>query len=149
MNRLEKPSFNGSSTRSLRAINILAFIPGIILLLASGLVTAVGSVSFVAVLPLTLSALLGLKSVTGRKDKSPMPWTTCADLFIAMFLVSILIPLYVALSGLAIDYAHKRFTFRLELTNFLPSTSDGLSWQHGRISGAYLKFWYVLIARCR
>jgi len=102
MDRLAKVSSTGS-TRSLRAINILAFIPGIILLLASGLVTPVGSVSFVAVLPLTLSALLGLKGATGRKDRPPIPWTTCADLFIAMFFVSILIPLYVTLSlGLAI-----------------------------------------------
>lgn len=88
----EKTSFD-SSARPLRVINILAFIPGIILLLITGLFTKAGSFNLIAVAPLTLSALLGLVCVAG-KDKR-MPWTMCADLCIAMFFVSVLVPMYV------------------------------------------------------
>lgn len=83
------------SARSLRFINIVAFIPGIVLLLISGLriSTTAALINLIAVAPLTLSALLGLVCVTSI-DR-PMPWMIYADLCLIMFYVSILVPTYV------------------------------------------------------
>lgn len=92
MDGLEKFLTHGSA-RPLRVINMLAFIPGIILLLITGLATKAGLFNLIAVAPLTLSALLGLVSVA-RKDKR-MPWTMYADLCLTMFFVSVLVPMYV------------------------------------------------------
>ncbi|GAB7321995.1 hypothetical protein MBLNU13_g03053t1 [Cladosporium sp. NU13] len=70
MDRLERISSNASA-RPLHVINILAFIPGIVLLLITALTTPAGSIYLIAIAPLTLSTLLG---VAGR-DR-PMPWTS-------------------------------------------------------------------------
>lgn len=94
----EKISFNRSA-RPLRAINILAFIPGISLLLVSALVTPVGALPLIAIAPLALSTILGLVCIAG--DDRPMPWTMYADLCLAMFFVSVLVPMYVPLGWLA------------------------------------------------
>lgn len=91
----KRPGNPSGPDRSYRNIRMLAFIPGIILLLISGVFTKAGTFNLIAVAPLTLSALLGLVSVAG-KDKR-MPWTMYADLCIAMFFVSVLVPLYVRL----------------------------------------------------
>jgi len=88
----EKISFNRSA-RPLRAINILAFIPGISLCLVSALVTPVGALPLIAIAPLALSALLGLVCFAGKER--PMPWTMYADLCLVMFFVSVLVPMYV------------------------------------------------------
>lgn len=93
MDRSEKISLQGSA-HSLRVIDILAFIPGMVLLLITALTTPAGSIYLIAVAPLTLSALLGLVSVAG-KDRPMPPWTRYADLWLAMFFVSVLVPMYV------------------------------------------------------
>jgi hypothetical protein len=90
----EKISFNRSA-RPLRAINILAFIPGISLCLVSALVTPVGALPLIAIAPLALSALLGLVCFAGKER--PMPWTMYADLCLVTFFVSVLVPMYVQL----------------------------------------------------
>lgn len=92
----EKVSFNRSA-RPLRFINIVAFMPGIILLLITALTTRGSLLNLIAIAPLALSALLGLVCVAG-KDR-PMPWTIYADLCIAMFFVSVLVPLYIRSGG--------------------------------------------------
>ena len=93
MDRLERTSFDASA-RPLRAINTLACIPGIVLLLTTALTTPAGSMYLVAVAPLTLSALLDLVSVAGGKDRPTPPWTKHADLCLAMFFVAVLVPMY-------------------------------------------------------
>ena len=94
MDRSEKISFHGSA-RALRIIDILVFIPGMILLLITALTTPAGSIYLIAIAPLTLSALLGLVSVAG-KDRPMPPWTKLADPWLAMFFVSVLVPMYVS-----------------------------------------------------
>jgi membrane-bound ClpP family serine protease len=87
--------YSHNSTRPLRWINILNFIPGLILLLIT-IITGVAGVLYItlAVL-LTLSALLGLVAVAG-KDRS-MPWMIYADLCMAIMIISRLIPEYVVI----------------------------------------------------
>ena len=94
MDRSEKISFHGSA-RALRIIDILVFIPGMILLLITALTTPAGSIYLIAIAPLTLSALLGLVSVAG-KDRPMPPWPKFADLWLALFFVSVLVPMYVS-----------------------------------------------------
>jgi hypothetical protein len=84
--------YSHRSALPLRWINILVFIPGLILLLVSILTGATVLFITMAVL-LTLSALLGLVAVAG-KDRS-MPWMLYADLCMAIGIISVLIPVYV------------------------------------------------------
>lgn len=93
MDRSEEPSFHVPA-RALRIIDILAFTPGMILLLITALTTPAGSIYLIAIAPLTLSALLGLVSVAG-KDRPIPPWMEYADLCLTMFFVSVLVPMYV------------------------------------------------------
>lgn len=88
MKRSESLSLHGSS-RPLRIINMMAFIPGIVLLLFTALTTPAGSIYLIAIAPLTLSALLG---VAGR-DRY-MPWARYADLCLALFFVTLLVLMY-------------------------------------------------------
>jgi hypothetical protein len=87
----------GRSFRPLRAINILAFIPGIILLLISALITRAGAINLIAIAPLALSAILGLVCVAGGagKDRPMPPWMMWADLGLVLFFVGVLVPMYV------------------------------------------------------
>jgi hypothetical protein len=84
--------YSHHSALPLRAINILAFVPGIILIIISVL-TIAGVLYITLAALLTLSALLGLVAVAG-KDRS-MPWMIYADLCMAVMTISILIPVYV------------------------------------------------------
>jgi hypothetical protein len=84
--------YSHNSARPLRWINILVFIPGLILLIISVL-TIAGVLYITLASLLTLSALLGLVAVAG-KDRS-MPWLIYADLCMAIMIISILIPVYV------------------------------------------------------
>lgn len=84
--------YSHRSALPLRWINIIVFIPGLILLLVSILTGATVLFITMAVL-LTLSALLGLVAVAG-KDRS-MPWMLYADLCMAVGIISVLIPVYV------------------------------------------------------
>ena len=84
--------YSHHSALPLRWINIIVFIPGLILLLVSILTGATVLFITMAVL-LTLSALLGLVAVAG-KDRS-MPWILYADLCMAIGIISVLIPVYV------------------------------------------------------
>jgi hypothetical protein len=77
------------SARQLRLITIGVLVPGITLLLIAGFSTR-NELPFIDVVPLTLSAFLGLVAVAS-KDR-PMPWLMYADLCMAMFIVSVLIP---------------------------------------------------------
>lgn len=89
-----RKSLNGSSAHTLRVINILTFIPGSILI--SALIKPAGALYLIPAAPLTLSALLGLVCVAGKNKDRPIPWwASCADLFLAMFYLGILIPMYV------------------------------------------------------
>jgi hypothetical protein len=90
---MDNPEQNSHrSARQLRLITVWAFIPGIILFLIAGL-SVRNVLPYIDVAPLTLSAILGLVAVASR-DR-PMPWLMYADLCMAMFLISLLIPTYV------------------------------------------------------
>jgi hypothetical protein len=77
------------SARQLRLITIWVFIPGIILLLKAGFSTR-NELPFISIMPMTLSAFLGLVAVASKER--PMPWAMYADLCMAIFLISILVP---------------------------------------------------------
>jgi len=87
-----KSLFHYHSARQLRFITIWVFVPGLILLLIAGFSTR-NELPFVNIVPLTLSVLLSLAAVAS-KDR-PMPWIMYADLCMAIFIVSVLIPTYV------------------------------------------------------
>jgi hypothetical protein len=86
---MDGPGSYHRSTRQLRLITIGVIIPGVTLLLIAGFSTR-NELPFIDVVPLTLSAFLGLVAVAS--ESRPMPWLMYADLCMAMFLVSVLIP---------------------------------------------------------
>lgn len=87
-----KPFPKGRFDHQLRLITICAFIPGIALLVPAGLATK-HALPFLNLIPLSISAFLGLVAIATREK--PVPKIVYADLFIGLFIIIVLIPTYV------------------------------------------------------
>jgi hypothetical protein len=81
------------SDRSLRIVTICTIIPASILLIATGISTR-GILPTIGLVPMTLSALLGVVSLSSG-NKGPIPYKSHMDLVLAIFLMAILVPTYV------------------------------------------------------